>query len=40
MKDELSDRPDQLFATSNRSRNEAINLLLEAAADIVRTEAE
>lgn len=38
MKDELIDRLDQLSADSNRSRNELINLLLEAAVDIVRIE--
>jgi len=38
MKDELIDRLDRLSADSNRSRNELINLLLEAAVDIVRIE--
>ena len=38
MKDELIDRLDQLSTDSNRSRNELINLLLEAAVDIVKIE--
>lgn len=38
MKDELVDRLDILSADTNRSRNELINLLLEAAVDIVRIE--
>ena len=38
MKEELLDRLDRLSADSNRSRNELINLLLEAAVDIVKIE--
>ena len=38
MKDELIDKLDQLSADTNRSRNELINLLLEAAVDIVKVE--
>ena len=38
MKDELIDKLEQLSADSNRSRNELINLLLEAAVDIVKIE--
>lgn len=38
MKDELLERLDKLSAESNRSRNELINLLLEAAVDIVKIE--
>ena len=38
MKDELLDQLDQLSAETNRSRNELINLLLEAAVDIVKIE--
>jgi len=38
MKDELLERLDKLSAVSNRSRNELINLLLEAAVDIVKIE--
>lgn len=38
MKDELIERLDQLSAESNCSRNELINLLLNAAADIVKIE--
>lgn len=38
MKDELVDRLDQLSADTNRSRNELINILLEAAVDIVKIE--
>lgn len=38
MKDELLDRLDKLSAESNRSRNELINLLLDAAVDIVKIE--
>lgn len=38
MKDELIERLDQLSAESNRSRNELINLLLNAAVDIVKIE--
>jgi len=38
MRDELIERLDDLAASSNRSRNEIINLLLESAVDIVRIE--
>lgn len=38
MKEELLDRLDVLTAAANRSRNEMINMLLEAAADIVKIE--
>ena len=38
MKDELLDRLDRLSADTNRSRNELINLLLEASVDIVKIE--
>ena len=38
MKDELLDRLDKLSADTNRSRNELINLLLEASVDIVKIE--
>ena len=38
MKDELISRLDQLAYDSNRSRNELINLLLEASVDIVKIE--
>ena len=38
MKDELIDRLDKLSADTNRSRNELINLLLNAAVDIVKIE--
>ena len=38
MKDELLERLDKLSADTNRSRNELINLLLEASVDIVRIE--
>lgn len=38
MKDELIERLDRLSDQSNRSRNEVINLLLEAAVDIVNIE--
>ena len=38
MKDELLDRLDKLSADTNRSRNELINLLLNAAVDIVKIE--
>ena len=38
MKDELIDKLDQLAYDSNRSRNELINMLLEASVDIVRIE--
>ena len=38
MRDELVARLDALSAKTNRSRNELINLLLDAAIDIVRVE--
>ena len=38
MKDELVDKLDQLSIDTNRSRNELINLLLEASVDIVKIE--
>lgn len=38
MKDELIEKLERLSADTNRSRNELINLLLEAAVDIVRIE--
>lgn len=38
MRDELLERLEDLSAKSNRSRNELINLLLEAAVDIVKIE--
>ena len=38
MKDELLDRLDKLSTDTNRSRNELINLLLEASLDIVKVE--
>lgn len=38
MKDELLARLEQLSAETNRSRNELINLLLNAAIDIVKVE--
>lgn len=38
MKDELLERLDKLSADSNRSRNELINILLEASVDIVKIE--
>ena len=38
MRDELVERLDELSAKTDRSRNEVINLLLEAAVDIVRVE--
>ncbi len=38
MKDELIGRLDKLSADTNRSRNELINLLLDAAVDIVKIE--
>lgn len=40
MKDELIERLDDLSSKTNRSRNELINLLLNAAVDIVRIEEE
>ena len=38
MKDELLDKLDRLSADTNRSRNELINLLLQASVDIVKIE--
>lgn len=38
MKDEMIAHLDALSAKTNRSRNELINLLLEAAIDIVKVE--
>ena len=38
MKEELIERLDALSVSSNRSRNELINLLLKAAVDIVKIE--
>ena len=38
MKDELLERLDKLSTDTNRSRNELINLLLEAPLDIVKVE--
>ena len=38
MKDELIERLDSLSGETNRSRNELINLLLEAAVEIVKIE--
>lgn len=38
MKDELLERLEKLAVDSNRSRNELINMLLEAAVDIVKIE--
>ena len=38
MKDELIERLDSLSADTNRSRNELINMLLNAAMDIVKIE--
>jgi len=38
MKDELIEKLDRLSADTNRSRNELINLLLEASVDIVKIE--
>lgn len=38
MKDELIEKLDKLSADTNRSRNELINLLLDAAVDIVKIE--
>lgn len=38
MKDKLIDKLDRLSADTNRSRNELINLLLEASVDIVKIE--
>ena len=40
MKDELIARLDEISVNANRSRNEIINLLLEAAVDIVKIEGE
>lgn len=38
MKDELIERLDELSIKTNRSRNELVNLLLNAAIDIVKIE--
>lgn len=38
MKDELIEKLDKLSSDSNRSRNELINILLDAAVDIVKIE--
>ena len=38
MKDELIEKLDILSENTNRSRNELINILLEAAVEIVRIE--
>ena len=38
MRDELIERLDGVASRTNRSRNELINLLLEAALDIVKIE--
>ena len=38
MKDELIDKLDRLSGDTNRSRNELINILLEAAVEIVKIE--
>jgi len=38
MKDELIERLDELSVKTNRSRNELVNLLLNAAIDIVKIE--
>lgn len=38
MKDEMIARLDELSVKTNRSRNELINMLLEAAMDIVKVE--
>lgn len=38
MKDELIERLDKLSVDTNRSRNELINMLLDAAIDIVKVE--
>ena len=40
MKDELIEKLDRLSTDTNRSRNELINILLEAAVDIVKVEEE
>ena len=38
MKDELIEKLDRLSADTNRSRNELINILLDAAVEIVKIE--
>lgn len=38
MPDELVERLDELSVSTNRSRNELINILLSAALDIVKVE--
>ena len=40
MKDELIERLDDLSVKTNRSRNELVNMLLNAAIDIVKIEEE
>ena len=40
MRDELIERLDALAGAANRSRNDIVNLLLEAAVDIVKIEDE
>ena len=40
MKDELIARLDEIAEKANRSRNEIINLLLDAAVDIVKIEGD
>ena len=40
MKEELIERLDNLSAETNRSRNELINMLVEAAISIVKIEGE
>ncbi len=39
MKEEMLEKLEELSAKTNRSRNELINLLLEAAIEIVKIEA-
>lgn len=38
MREELIEKLDRLSADTNRSRNELINILLEASVDIVKVE--
>ena len=38
MKDDLIEKLDKLSTDTNRSRNELINILLDAAVDIVKVE--
>ena len=40
MKDELLERLDELSLATNRSRNELINILLNAAVDIVEIDGQ